>query len=339
MFLILLLSVFLATVPNAQAKEAAPLLKHAESRVTLGTIVTVDVCYERNREEDLKKTLVSVWARLGEINQRMNPYDEKSDISFLNNAEGNPVQVHDDVYFLLAAAQGQNQRTAGVFDVTVGPLIALWKKSAREGVMPAREELLSVRSRVNSGHILLGTDFEVRLLPGTVVDLSGSAQGYAADEVAAILRQQEFSRFMVDTGGEIRVAGPSCDGRSFWRIGVKDPFDAERLKEILEVTDVGVSTSGNYEKHFEIAGETWSHIINPVTGYPSRGIAGATVVAPTAMEADVWSTALCVLGAERGFPLLRNQGEGYAAVVYSVGPDGARVRSAMPEYERIISTR
>jgi thiamine biosynthesis lipoprotein len=150
--------------------------------------------------------------------------------------------------------------------------------------------------------------------PQAEIDLEGDVQGFASDEVARVLKEEHFHNFMVDAGGEIYAAGTNCAGHA-WRIGVQDPDRRDRLMDAVDIGNAAVSTSGDYEKHIVIQGQKWSHIINPLTGYPQSGVASATVIAPTAVEADALSTALCILGPAAGLDLIKELGEGYDALI------------------------
>lgn len=156
------------------------------------------------------------------------------------------------------------------------------------------------------------------------IDLSGIAQGYAADAVAAALSGLGLSRYLVDIGGEIRAAGTRRSGRP-WRVGIERPGDADGLWGTAEIRDEGVATSGDYRNWFEEAGARYAHIVDPRTGQPirMRG-ASVTVIHESASLADAWATALCVLGPDEGYELA--QREGLAAVFLTRSEGGLSVR-------------
>ena len=142
----------------------------------------------------------------------------------------------------------------------------------------------------------LGSGWDNRIAlghPEARVALGAIAKGYAVDEAARILRENGVERFLVDAGGDVYVGGRNCEG-NLWRIGIKDPRQPSRLIDVVEVTDMAVVTSGDYEQYYEIGGRRFSHIISPRTGYPQRDAASATVLAPSAQMADALATALAV---------------------------------------------
>lgn len=306
---------FFSLVPVVALAQERVYEKWSDTRSLFGTIVRVEVCYVDTRRSDLTVVMDRLWTRWEEIDRRFNPYSETSDISRLNRAAAQPVDVHEDVWDLLSRARPAAQATRGAVDVTVGPLIAFWNKMAAEGRLPSREEVLEAKALVGLDRLRLLPENRAQLTdPAASVDLSSYVSGYALDEALRILKEGRFHNFMVDAGGEIYAAGSNCAGRP-WHVGLQDPSVPGKLADVLELRDRAVSTSGDYEKFLEIGGNRLSHIINPLTGYPVAGAASATVVAPTGYEADMLSTALCVLGPVDGLRLIRDLGPGYAAMM------------------------
>ena len=119
---------------------------------------------------------------------------------------------------------------------------------------------------------------------------------------------------MIDAGGDIYVGGRNCENK-LWRIGVRDPRDKTKIIDVLELTDSAITTSGDYEQYHEVVGKQWSHIMNPLTGYPQEKVSSATVIAPKASWADALSTALCVLGPQEGIALIEKRGEDFAGLI------------------------
>ena len=154
-------------------------------------------------------------------------------------------------------------------------------------------------------HVRLGPGATAYLeKAGLQLDLGGIAKGYAVDVAYDRLVGKGVDNAMVNLGGNIRCRGLARRGTP-WRVGVRDPFDRETIVGVLRLTDgLAVATSGNYERFVTIAGERYAHILDPRTGYPVKGMAGVTVVAGSALEADAMSTSLFVLGMEEGLQVL-----------------------------------
>ena len=312
-------------IMGCQARESDTVRMHSESRVALGTFVRVDVCHEPQQTSTLGEALARVWQRLSDINALMSAHDDESDIGRLNRADTRPVRIHADTYHVLRTALEYSQLTDGAFDVTVKGLVDLWREAAEKNEMPPPERIHSARTAVGMDNLVFVGDNTVRLYnENTRVDLGGIAKGYAVDEAARILRDEGFEHFLIDAGGDLFAGGRNCRGR-VWRIGIRDPRDTNRIIDTIAVSDAAVTTSGDYMQFFDVQGERLPHIINPQTGHPHTEAASATVVAPTAQEADALSTALCVMGGARGVLLIDEHFSGRAAaLVYERATDGLK---------------
>jgi len=281
----------------------------------MGTIVHIDVCQDVQDTQEGSAAYKASWERLEDIAWRMNVLDERSDVARINNSSGDPVLVGADTYTVLKHSQEYSRVTKGTFDITVWPLIDLWKQSAKSNTFPTNEQIQKARRAVGADNIqLLPNNFVKRNNPGTRIDLGGIAKGYAIDEVARIFREHGISSFFIDAGGDILVGGQNCSGKP-WRVGIRDPRDKSTIIDIVEVIDGAVATSGNYEQYFTIGNERWSHIIDPHSGFPQRNVISSTVIAPTAMEADALATALCVLGGQPGTALINALTEKHASMI------------------------
>ena len=307
--------------------------KVTQSRPLFGTLVTMEVCPSSGGEECLSRVMDQAWERLEVIHARMNAYSSASEVSRVNQANGKAVEVSADLYELIHRSKNYFTLTDKTFDITIAPLSRLWKSGSKIQRYPSREDVLRTKALVGADKVELLDGQKIRLLPGMGIDLAGNVPGFAADEVARIFHQGGLKDFLIDTGGEIYASGIGCEGRK-WRIGASDPNGREQFTDVLELKDEAVSTSGDKEKFFEINGDRLSHIINPVTGYPVRAAASVTVLAPTTIEADVLSTALCVLGPQAGLKLIASLGKGYEAMMLWRGEDGTLERYVSSGYDK-----
>ena len=160
-----------------------------------------------------------------------------------------------------------------------------------------------------------------KLQPDLYLDLSGIAKGYGVDKVATFLESLSIVDFMVEAGGEIRARGVNADGVP-WRIGIEKPVTAERrVERIIELDNLGMATSGNYRNYFEIDGQRYSHIIDPVTGWPAaHDLVSVTVLDQSAARADALATALFVMGPDQGLEFA--QGNGISAMFIARNDNG-----------------
>lgn len=251
------------------------------------------------------------------VTEYMNRYDPASEISAFNAAAANTkIHLHPQTMTVLKKAREIYGQSDGAFDITVLPLIDLWKYLAAQkenARIPNRLELGTARRRSQWEHITLAEDHAVKSAGSAAVDLGGIAKGYAIDLVSGALREEGCAGGVVDIGGDVRCFGKKPDGMP-WIVSVRSPFpeltnstDREINLCVLHVRDKAVCTSGNYERPIIIGGRKYNHIFDPRTGEPCGGCVSATVIAPDAATADAWATALSVLG-PAGFGKLKGTG-------------------------------
>ena len=251
---------------------------------------------------------------LDDVNNSMSTYIDDSELSRFNRSRSTEWQsASSQLVAVLLEAQRINEISNGAFDVTVKPLVSLWGFGPGGGIeeTPPVNVIDRALARIG-GHYL-----EVRVSPPMVrkriprlhVDLSALAKGYAVDRIAAMLAAAGVRNSLVDIGGELYASGVNTDGDA-WRIGIEKPAVVERTAmTAVRVSDAGVATSGDYRIYTEIEGRRYSHGIDPYTGWPiAHRTVLVSVIAPSAMEADAWATALLVLGSEAGIGLARRHG-------------------------------
>jgi len=227
----------------------------------------------------------------------MSAWLTKSEISRLNRAAaGEDVALSPETLTVLQVARRAALETDGAFDATCRPVIELWREAAKRGRLPSDTEMGEARA-ASSWDLIELTDGGARKRADSArVDLGGIAKGYGIDQAVEAMRKAEVLGGLVDVGGDLRCFGQPPEG-SFWTVDVRDPFGEGRLGE-LGVWGAAVCTSGDYARFVEIEGRRYSHIVDPRSGRLAEAASSVTVVAQTAMEADVWATALSVLGRE-----------------------------------------
>ncbi len=310
--------------------------RYRQTRLLMGTVVHVDICATNNIDDrDVQQAYRDVWARLEDISLRMNAADPKSDIGRLNSAFPSKTKVGKDTYSVIKDAVYFSKLTDGAFDITVRPLIELWKQCQIQQRIPSQDEIKAVLNSVGASKIQFLSGNNLRLTDTNVkLDLGGIAKGYGVDEAARILRRHGIYNFFIDAGGDIYAGGCNCNGHH-WRIGIRDPEREDGIVDVLSISNIAVTTSGNYEQFYKIGEKRFSHIINPITGYPQQGVISATVIAPTAESADALSTALCVLGSDAAIALIDSLKDGsYAALIISKQEDGEVNIKQSSKYEK-----
>ena len=299
----------------------------------MGTIIHLDVCLDEQNTEYRDQAYRDAWQRLEDISWRMNVYDDRSDVTKVNSSYQNPTIIGEDTYYVIQKAIEYSAVTKGAFDITVWPLLKFWREHAQKNQLPSAQDLDAIRESIGPKniHLLDNSRVEIRH-PKAKIDLGGIAKGYAIDEVARIFREHKLESFFIDAGGDIYVGGLNCQ-EELWKIAIRDPQDSSAVAEIVYVKDAAVTTSGNYEQFEIIQNNEFSHIINPITGYPQRSVVSATVIAPTALEADALSTALTILGQQESFKLIDKLGVTHAALIMEPGLNNSVLKRFSKEFK------
>jgi thiamine biosynthesis lipoprotein len=244
---------------------------------------------------------------LAELEQRLSVYRPDSEISRLNAAAGTaPAPLSADTLDLLRRVRRYSEASGGAFDPTLGPVIRAWGFSGGKtpATIPSQDTLRVLLDRTGWRRLQVGETTASLPLAGMFVDLGGIAKGYAVDRVLDALAPANYPNVLMDLGGNVRCRGEPRPGVP-WRIGVRNPFAREEIIGILRIpSGMAVATSGNYERFVEINGERYTHIIDPRTGWPVKGMASVTVVSPDGTESDALSTALFVAGVKEAKDIL-----------------------------------
>lgn len=303
------------------------------SQPLLGTFVTV-TAYGADRAE-VNTAISAAFAEVRRVDALMSLHRADSELTRLNEAASREAVVASpDLFRVIAKAQEIAAETDGAFDITVRPLTQLWGFIWKEYRLPTPEELARVLPLVD--YRLLELDAARRTVrfrqPSMSLDLGGIAKGFAVDCAIERLRALGVTNALVKAGGDLRVIGLP-PGRDHWEIQLEDPRKAGR-RETIPLRAGALSTSGNYENFFVVAGHRYGHIVNPRTGLPSEGVAACTVTAPTCMESDALATACVVLGSERSLSRLGAR-YGIRLIVDPPTPGrGARVVTESPPFPK-----
>ncbi|MDP6979666.1 MAG: FAD:protein FMN transferase [Myxococcota bacterium] len=227
-----------------------------------------------------------------------------SPLTRLNDAAGQgPFDVPAELAAIVARAIEVSRITEGAFDVTYAGVGRLWDFKAKPPRIPDRKQIEAGLRLVGSSRLEVDPERHAVALPrGMRVGLGGIAKGYGVDRAMQVLLDLGIEHAIVNAGGDLKALGRNGDAP--WEIAVKHPRDPEHVIAVLRVSNTAMVTSGDYERFFEHEGRRYHHILDPRTGYPSEGAMSATVIAPHAELADALATALCVMGPERGLPLI-----------------------------------
>lgn len=278
----------------------------------------------------------AAFAEMARVNDLLNNYDPASDVSRINAAAGaEPVPISPETMDALRAAITFCDLTGGALDITVGPLLKLWGFAKDEpglaGAVPDRRAIRRAKNFVDYRALELEQSCErgvcacrARLKkPGMWIDVGSFSKGYVADRAMEVLNRMGIKNALISAGGTICARGMKPDG-SPWTVAVRHPRKEDSFLTFVKLSDASISTSGDYERFYQYQGKRLSHIIDPRSGMPVERMQSVSVIARSGVESDALSTALFVLGENKGIALAESL-PGTAALI--VTGDGRIVMS------------
>ena len=278
-----------------------------------GTFYHISYQSDKDYHEDIK-------AALQQVDTALSMFNEQSVISRINREDGGEVnEMFLDVYRI---AEEVSKDTDGAFDITVAPLVNAWGFGFKNGAMPTRQQVDSIRQFVGWQKVMLKGNTIKKKDRRVMLDCSAIAKGYGVDVVAKVLKDKGVTNYMIEIGGEIITHGISPK-RVPWKVGVIKPTDDSlsinnEYQTILNVIDKAMATSGNYRNYYYKGGKRYAHTIDPKTGYPvQHNILSATVLAPDCATADAYATSFMVMGLDGAKEILERHPELMAYLIYN----------------------
>ena len=277
----------------------------SREHVSMGAPVQISAY--TTREADAVAAFDAAFAEFDRLDSLLSVWKEGSDVLRMNRSAGErPVSVSADTLDVLRQAIQAGDWTNGKFDITFGALSDVWKfDHDQDNRIPTPSEIAARLPLVDYRNVVIDEKARTAFIRtrGARVHLGGIGKGFAVDHVVAILRSRGLTDFMVQSGGDLYVAGRRGDRP--WRLGIRDPRGpVDRTFAALELSDSTFSTSGDYERFFMQNGVRYHHLIDPDLGRPVKGTRGVTIVAKQATLADVLSTGVFVSGPEAGMALI-----------------------------------
>jgi thiamine biosynthesis lipoprotein len=257
--------------------------------------------------------------RIEQLNAIMSDYEEDSELSQLSHTsgQGRAVHVSDDLWFVLKHAQELAERSAGAFDITVGPYVILWRRARRLHQLPEPARLAQARQAVGYWHVRLDPKEHTitLLMPNMRLDLGGIAKGYAVDQALKTLHQHGIHQALVEAGGDLGVSDPPPTKKS-WRIELSS-LDATNAPPVrfVSLKNAALSTSGDLFQRLEIDGRRYSHIVDPHTGIGLTDHSIVNVIAPEGITADSLTKVVSVLGPGKGLQLIEQTPKAAARII------------------------
>lgn len=258
-----------------------------------GTMYKITYQSKENLKEEIE-------TELRKVDNSLSPFNKRSVITRIN--DNTDLSADSMLVYVYNMARSISEETQGAYDITVAPLVNAWGFGFKTQAFPDSAKIDSLRRVVGYRKIRLTPEgkFEKRD-PRVMLDCSSIAKGFGVDCVARLLESKGIRNFMVEIGGEVVVKGENPKMEK-WRIGINRPVDDslavnQELQTVLEITDAGMATSGNYRNFYYKDGKKYAHTIDPRTGYPvQHNILSSTVIADNCAKADAYATAFMVLG-------------------------------------------
>jgi thiamine biosynthesis lipoprotein len=248
-----------------------------------------------------------------QLEAQMTVYRDSSELAHVNrSAAAGPECVEPRLFPLLERAVELHRETQGAFDITSGPLTKVWGFYRRQGSIPSEHDLQAALAKVGSERLKLDSQARtVRFLAqGIELNLGAIGKGYALDRAAEALLAAGVHDFLWHGGqSSVLARGSRAGGTGGWLVGVRHPLRTERMVAEIRLRDRALGTSGSGTQFFRHRGKRYGHILDPRTGMPAEGVFSATVLAPTAADADALATACYVLGPELAVNLCRDRPE------------------------------
>lgn len=279
----------------------------------LGSKVSITALHERG--EVAGQAISAAFAELRKVDELMSLYRPESQLCRLNR-EGRIDRPHPYLVTVLERARTLSNRTAGAFDVTVQPLWQLYAAAKQAGRLPDAAALERARRTVGWRRIEIAKGWIRLPSRDMAVTLNGIAQGFAADRALAVLRDRGIEHALVDTG-EIGTVGRKPGGEA-WKVGIQHPRRDDAYISLARLAGRCLATSGDYETSFS-PDHAYNHIFDPATGRSPDVFSSVTVLAPSGIDADALSTAIFVMGIEKGLKLVQSTPDTEALFVLKNG--------------------
>ncbi|MCK4798037.1 MAG: FAD:protein FMN transferase [Spirochaetes bacterium] len=290
-FLLALLILMITDCKGIKYKE------YKKTTYSMGTVLTIIIFSESKKKA--KYILKECFKLADDLEKKVSCKIENSTITNLNKKKN--MLINDDfVYNLIVESINYSKKTNGAFDPSLYHLIDIWGFETGSSNIPNVEQIKKTILKCGYSNIVIN-DKKITLKNNISLDLGGIAKGKIIGEIAKFIKKQGIKNFLINGGGDIVING-TYQNKRLWKIAIIDPFDNNNFLGILELADCSIVTSGDYERNFIGNDEKlYHHIIDPKTGYPTKnGVHSVTVISKDPVKADVFATALFVMGKDVG---------------------------------------
>lgn len=272
------------------------------TRFLMDTFCTIKV---PATEQNIEPAIEAAFNRMEEVDKKFNCVNPASPI-YDFNINNKPITA-PEIVGLLETALKICRESGGAFDITVEPLVRLWNFYSDNPQLPSKERIEETLKLVGYQQIKIENNKVTKEKEDVHIDLGAIAKGYALQECVNTLKKNGLKAALIEAGGQVYVFGKINDG--VWQIGVRNPRGSGIFAGLGLVDDMGIATSGDYERCFEENGQRYHHLLDPKTGYPAEGIMSLSVIMQDPILADGYSTALFVMGAAKAMKFAETRPE------------------------------
>ncbi|MBK7631706.1 MAG: FAD:protein FMN transferase [Ignavibacteriales bacterium] len=268
------------------------------TQILLGTVVDIQV-----RDDDEKKAedaITQAFAEVKRIDDLFTTYNEESPVWKINYSTDSIISVDPEIFSLIVLCDSITKISDGCFDVSLDDLTKTWGFDSDNPHLPSQSEIDS--ALIKSGWQKIKAVGNNQVIKTGIVGLNfgAIAKGYAVDKAMNVLRKSGLKEALVNAGGEISALGNN------WVVGIQHPRETNSIIKKLKLNNYTVATSGDYEQYFEKDGIRYHHILDPKTGYPSKGLQSVTIISKSNAFADALATAVFVMGKNQGMKLIES---------------------------------
>jgi thiamine biosynthesis lipoprotein len=314
-------SAALLPTPQAEAVLFGPKeYKVSSTRLVMGSFLSITAIH--SSKDEAENGIGLAWAEIDRLSKLLSRHDSTTPVSQLNST-GVLRKAPPEVLEVVARSLYLNKQTNGAFDITVKPLVDLFKDRFGAGKTPSEAEITALLPRIGSEQIRFAAGDISLARQGMGITLDGIAPGYIVDRVSALLAAKGITNHLINCSGDIRTSGTAAKGKP-WTVAIQDPAKQKAYPELVAMTTGAISTSGSYEVYYDRE-RMFHHIVTPQTGHSPRTAISVTVKAHSVMDADALATGLMVMPSTDGIRFVDSQP---GCECFVVAQDGSFKKSA-----------
>lgn len=299
--------------------KSQPLYRYTFQEPHMGTYFKI-IMYADDRQKAIEIARAA-YDSVSALNQVLSDYLPASEVSQLNNAPaGKNIAMSNSLYTAIDKSIELSKLTNGAFDITVGPVVKLWREARKENALPDKQDLTSALNAVGYENLLLNDSIVLKRKPGMQLDFGGIGKGMALSAAKEIINQAGVTRLLLDAGGDI-LLGDAPPDKNGWNVIVGLFEQEEKFQKELTLHNNAIASSGDLYQFVELEGKRYSHIVDPGTGLGITGQKRSTVIGPDAATADALASALCVMNTKDAKKLMKNMPD-YEVLVFSASARG-----------------